>query len=224
MLISWALPCHRRVDDLRRVFPDVIAAAEASPPVEVVIVDYANADGDLDEFDVPGVRIVRYRGRDHYHMAHARNLSIRASGGDYVVITSTDIAPRPAFFPAVRGIIAETGATWLRPSTFQYVGVVVVARAELLAAGGYDERFEFYGGEDRDLTYRLCRRNPPEAMATYPAADLLTMIPTPNDQRLLHYRTDMTKHEMMERAAVIRSENMAAGVLVANEGQEWGAS
>src|SRR5262245_58509676 len=78
--ISYTLPCHRREADLFTVLPSIIAAANASPPVEIVIVDYGNP-----EVLAPrvwpwlrecreGVSLVVPRiERDFFHMAHARN-------------------------------------------------------------------------------------------------------------------------------------------------------
>jgi hypothetical protein len=40
----------------------------------------------------PGVMLscVRYTGRDHYHLAHAYNLAVRASVGEYVAVMGAD--------------------------------------------------------------------------------------------------------------------------------------
>ncbi len=223
MLLSYTVPCHKREADLVRSLPFAVEAANAGPPIEIVVVDYANPAplrfwrGDL-EF---GNRwnVVTYRGRDHYHMAHARNLSIRASTGEFVVISSSDICPKPLFFLHVRGRLVDTGADLLVPDIC-YVGVIVCRRQALLDAGGYDERFEFYGSEDKDLNLRLRRRG--LKSAPYRACDHLTMFRTTNWDKVRNYRLPITKTEMMMRGKAILRENDAAGVLVANEGRGWG--
>ncbi len=226
-LISYTIPCHKRQADLVQALPSVIAAANASPPVEVVLVDYANerplADWALDCQHVlqPPNRwqVVTYRGRDHYHMAHARNLSIKASTGDYVVISSADICPAPDYFSIVRQRLEETSADWLK-ADLCYVGVIVCRRQALLDAGGYDERFEGYGSEDKDLILRLHRRG--LVSAPYLACDHLTMFRTPNAEKIKHYRLPWTKTAMLKAGSLILRENVKAGVLVANAGCEWG--
>lgn len=230
MLVSFTLPCHRREDDLAVTLPVLMDSAAASPPCEVLIVDYGNTGHPVLEVVAElrpvkpwwgvDLRVVEYRGRDHFHMAHARNVGIRAAAGEVVVITSCDIRPLAGFVPTLRKRFKETGATWLRPDTFEYVGVVAVRRDELVAAGGYDERFEFYGGEDRELHERLERRG--ARWATYPAAGLVEMTRTPNARKVEGYRLPLTKTEMLERGSAIRLENQRRGVLVANEGREWG--
>jgi len=220
---SYTIPCHKRQDDLRRALPYVVSAANSGPAVEVVVVDYAN-DAPLDIWR-GGLALgnawqfVTYRGRDHYHMAHARNLAIRAATRDFVVISSADICPSPTFFPHVRERLAETGADLLLPDLC-YVGVIVCRRQALLDAGGYDERFEFYGSEDKDLNLRLRRRG--VKAAPYRACDHLTMFRTTNWDKVKNYRLPITKTEMMMRGKAILVENVRAGALVANEGVEWG--
>lgn len=228
MLISYTIPCCKREADLEKALPFVFWAARASPPVEIVLVDYAN------EFDIwkgseigalqlgdsgSWLEIVRYRGRDHYHMAHARNLSIKAATGDFIVISSSDICPALDYFQYVRERLDETGADLLIPDLC-FVGVIVCRRQALLDAGGYDERFEFYGSEDKDLNMRLRRRG--LKSAPYQACDHLTMFRTLNWDKVKNYRLPITKTEMMQRGKAILVENLKAGVLVANEGHEWG--
>jgi GT2 family glycosyltransferase len=220
--ISYTIPCHKREEDFHRALPFVLEATTASPPVEIVVVDYAN------EHDLIGgarsannntMRVVRYRGREHYHMAHARNLSIKAATGDFVVISSADICPKADYFAHVRERLVETGADLLLPDIC-YVGVIVCRRTVLLDAGGYDERFEFYGSEDKDLNLRLRRRG--VKSAPYWACDHLTMFRTTNWDKIKNYRGSLRKGDMMVAGKAILTENVRAGVLVANEGREWG--
>ena len=49
MLISICAPCHNRTYDLKKVLPTWIEAANASPPVEMVVLDY-NSPDDLQSY------------------------------------------------------------------------------------------------------------------------------------------------------------------------------
>jgi len=221
VVVSLTLPCHKRLEDLLVTLPILEEAARVSPPVEIILVDYANPEP-LPVETAGDIYVVRYTGRDHYHMAHARNVGIQAATGDVVVITSSDIHLTAEFIDIVRrGFEDNPKAGWLRPDTFEFVGVVAVRRDELVAAGGYDERFEFYGGEDRELHERLERRGVP--WASYPADGLIEMARTPNAVKVRGYRLPLTKTDMLERGSAIRLGNQATGLLVANDGQEWGA-
>jgi hypothetical protein len=205
MVLSYCVPCHKRLFDLASALPAVAAAANHSPPVEVVLVDYAN------EITLDSLRCVRdarrsltasntlnvvsHRGRDHYHMAHARNLSVRK-------------------------YLSEPGIVWMQPVWDDYVGVLVCRREELIAAGGYDEGFEFYGSEDKDLNLRLRRRG--GRMCRYAATYELSMTRTSNAAKIAGYRPGLSKRDMLDRGSALLKSNVARGVLVANEGQPWG--
>lgn len=210
MLISYCVPCHDRVGDLAQSWPTVQEAAKQSPPIELVLVDYAN------KAPLPDATVV-YRGRPNFHMAHARNLSIRAATGDYVMIGSADFLLDRMLFAHLRERISETGATWLRPKG--YLGAIVCRRDVLIAIGGYDERFEFYGPEDKDLAARLIRfvGRP----ASYAHA-LLAVIPTPDSLKVRGYRRSLSKREMHEDGMRVFSENERKGLVVANKDIEWG--
>lgn len=224
-LISLCIPCHNRTHDLKRVMPYLIAAANYSPPVEIVVVDY-NSQDDLRQFmmqtlqsPLEGGNIITYKpyhGRDHYHMAHARNLSVVASTGEYFVISSTDIYFHPVFFQAIRDEIDFHGYTWMYEP--RYKGVIACLRDEFMDAGGYDERFEFYGPEDRELHARLVRRGGKHGVLP---PGLVSVFPTPNEQKVQNYRLALTKREMHIRGKAILDENNDAELLVANP-DGWG--
>jgi hypothetical protein len=101
----------------------------------------------------------------------------------------------------------------------RYKGILVCQREEFVAAGGYDERFEFYGAEDKDLEARLTRRGGKFGLMPDGAA---RVIRTPQEAKLRNYRLPLSKKEMIERAHVILDQNNAAGTMVANVGREWG--
>jgi hypothetical protein len=203
--------------------PQTIKAANASPPVEIVIVDY-NSPDDLGEYirsievSEPGnvLSYVRYTERDYYHMAHARNLSVKVAKGEYIVILSADIYPTEEYLDVVLTRIAK-GVVWMHDR--RYTGVICCQRQEFLEAGGYDERFEFYGPEDTDLDARLQRRG--GEFAFLPNG-LLGVIETPNEEKVKNYRLQLSKGEMHRRMKPIYEQNVRNGVLVANEGVEWG--
>ena len=154
MLISLCIPCMNRTYDLRRTLPRMMTAAEASPPTEIAILDYNSSDGleaYVSQFG-KAITYTRYTGRSYYHMAHAWNLASRCSEGEYVVLMGADALLAERYIVALRELIAE-GATWIRGR--HYKGILCIKRSEFIAAGGYDEQFEFYGGEDKEIEARL---------------------------------------------------------------------
>jgi hypothetical protein len=98
-------------------------------------------------------------------------------------------------------------------------GVVVLPKEEFISAGGYDERFEFYSPEDKDLYHRLIRRGLKPLVLRW---KYLSAIYTPDTEKTKNYRLPLSKREMAKRMAPIYHENMEKYTLVANEGKEWG--
>lgn len=227
MLISICIPCHGRTYDLRQSMPNLIKAANFSPPVEIVVLDY-NSPDDLADYisqamsvELVGGSMLTYRkytGRDYYHMAHARNLSVLASSGDWIVASCADLVPAESFFQVVRDTLREDDYLWIRHPD-RFVGVFLCRREEFIAAGGYDERFEFYGKEDKDIIARMERR---AGNYTTLSSSLWTNIPTPREEKLKNYRLVLSRREVGRRSRMIWMENIENAVLVANEGKEWG--
>ena len=225
MIISLCIPVHNRTYDLKQIMPYLVDAASASPPVEILILDY-NSQDDLAEY-IEAVQkttamtggsmlsYIRYTGRAHYHMAHARNLSIKASVGEYIVILSADIYPTREFVEMVRRMIAD-GYMWMHGK--RYTGAIVCQRQEFMDAGGYDERFEFYGPEDADINARLMRRGGKFGLLP----SMLKVIRTPNEEKIRNYRLAISKRKMFDRMKPIYEENIKNHILVANQGREWG--
>lgn len=226
MVISFCIPVHNRTYDLKRIMPYLVRAANTSPPVEIVIFDYNSPDDLADYIEMiretlplkVGNRLTytRYTGREYYHMAHARNLSVKASAGEIIIILSADIYPAREFVQVVRELLRD-GYVWMHGKL--YTGAIICQRREFMDAGGYDERFEFYGPEDTDLDDRLTRRG--GEFGRLPA-NLLNVIVTPDEEKIKNYRLPLSKREMHQRMKPIYEENRAAGLLVANQGREWG--
>lgn len=215
-MVSFCIPVHNRTYDLKKTMPYLIEGANGNPPVEIVILDY-NSPDDLNEYikDYPQVTYYKYTGRNYYHMAHARNLSVKKSSGNIIAIMSADIYPSKDFVPTIRKMIHD--CTWLYDE--RYKGAIVIHRQEFIDAGGYDERFEFYGPEDRDLEARLKRRGKQSKILP---PGLLHVIPTPDEIKVKNYRLKLSKKEMSQQMRPIYEENIRNNVLVANQNCHWG--
>jgi glycosyltransferase involved in cell wall biosynthesis len=225
-LISFAIPCHNRLHDLRRAMPYMLEAANASPPVEIFVLDYASTDGlydylkELLEFtDIAEnnqLSFKHYEGRTYFHRAHAFNLAVLNSGGEYFCLLGADAIPAKGYVLAVRKLIND-GCIWGHASNA--CGIIFCKRDEFIDAGGYDERFEFYGGEDRELEARLQRRG---GKFGFVQRGLMRVIQTSNEDKIKNHRLQLSKHEMIKRTHVILDENNADEIMVANINKEWG--
>ena len=211
-----------RTYDLRKTLPLVIQAANESPPVEIVVVNY-NSQDDLDDYmDFSGVQLEsenfllyeKYTGRDTYHMAHAQNLSMLAASGEYLVNAAADVVLTIDYFKMIRELLASGDVVWMMSTRY---GMPVIRKDEFIATGGHDERLEFYGKCDRDLHSRLHRRG--GKFVKYPS-DILTTIPTAKDQKHRNYSLK-SAHQMKVLNKEIYEENLKNKVLTVNP-DGWG--
>jgi hypothetical protein len=207
--------------------PYLISAANVSPPVEIMVLDY-NSQDDLAEYmkhtmseaKLTGGSTLSYRkytGRDYYHMAHARNLSVLASKGEFVIVFCADIILSDNYFKIVRDTLSEDDYVWLRHND-RFVGVIGCKREEFIESGGFDERFEFYGKEDKDIILRLTRRG--GKFKQLPNG-LLTLIPTPRTEKFKHYRLNLPRSEISRRSKRIYEDNINNEATVVNV-DGWG--
>ena len=115
MIISLSIPVMNRTYDLRKTLPETIKAANASPPVEIVILNYDSKD-DLDQylaevFDTAqlaeGNRLTYAKSSNHsyFSISHARNLAVLASCGEYAVVLDADIILHADCIQAIRALI-----------------------------------------------------------------------------------------------------------------------
>lgn len=227
MLISMCIPCHNRTHDLKKTMPSIIESANLSPPVEIVVLDYNSPDDLRDWFfrmsetteltDGNFFTYRRYGARDYYHTSHANNLSVLASRGEYVVIGCTDMLLAEEYFAEIRKLLEEGGYVWLQ--SYAKINFIVCQKTEFVDAGGFDERFEFYGPNDKDFAERLERRG---GRFTYYSHELITIIPTPWSEKTKNYRIT-SRREIGKLMKPIYLENQKNEVWTVNEEKGWGS-
>lgn len=223
-LISFAVPCFNRAHDVAFTMPYLVRAGDASPPVEIVYLDYGSTDGLFSTvMSTPApsratnVLYRRYPGPGYFHKAHAFNLAILATIGDYFVLLGSDAYPHENYIRVVRQKIAQ-GCVWMRGPTLR--GIIACKKSEFVDAGGYDERFEFYGPEDRDLEDRLIRRK--GKFCQLPGG-LMNVVPTSQEDKVKNFRINLSKREMSRLMHAIYIDNCHNNVMVANKGKDWGS-
>jgi len=219
-LISFCIPCHNRTYDLKKTLPITVEAANQSPPVEIVILDY-NSPDDLQNYTKKAIQFLdltdgnsflykKYDKRDYFHKAHAFNLAVLTSHGKYCVLMGTDAFPSINYVQELRKLIREN-CIWMRSDELH--GIICFKKQEFINTGGYDERFEFYGSEDRDLDARLQRRG--RKFGLLPNG-VMHVIETPNSEKIKNYRLQLSKKEMSQYSKKILDENNEKEVLVVN--------
>lgn len=237
MLISLCIPCMNRAHDLKSVMQGFIDAANASPPTEIAILNYNSTD-DLDDY-IKGLinssalengNIFTYtktNNKEYFHMANARNCSMLSARGDVLCMLSADTIISNDFVKKIRPVF-ESEKDSLYMCEREVGCIILLKKEEFIKSGGYDERFEFYGPEDKDMCLRLKRRG--LKFKPIPPGCLVGAIPTSNDDKMRNYRiyknytsSGYAKGAISKKLAKIYMENIYNNVLVANVGIEWGS-
>lgn len=204
-MISYTMPCHKREADLAQALPSVLLAADGRP-TEVIVIDYGNHKPLDLSADVRRVTCAA----PYFHMAHARNVGIRAARGSIVCAFVCDQVVAPDFFHAVRSM--------MHPGVFlTWQETYVFYRDDIVAAGGFDERFELYGPEGKELSERLERRGLKKVKLP---RDLVYQIPTSYKDKISNYRLALSRREMHH---IGMDAWAGCDPLVANQGKSWGA-
>ena len=224
MIISVCIPCKNRIRDLVKIMPALIKSCKVSSPVEIMILDYGSEDELMNYVEsLKGkdfgkgnfVSYARFTGRKNYHMAHAYNLSVRCSVGDVVIILGTDIFVSEDYLSFIRKTFKD-GAVWACPTDLK--GIVACTRKEFDETGGYDERFELYGPEDKEFDLRLRRRG--GKFREVPDRMLSTIATVRKDKYSNYRKITHKKRKRLMRA--IFDENKRNNVLVVNKKEGWG--
>lgn len=226
-LISLCVPCMNRLEDLIQTMPHMINAANASPPVEIAVVNYSSKDK-LEDYIfslMDDKKLIRdnfinykkYTGRDTYHAAHANNLAMLLGGGDYIVLIPADVFITIEFIPILRNLF-KAGCIWCNTKK-KHRSTIAIKRTEFIASGGYDERFEMYGPDDIDIIERLERRGLKHGFIP---DEVLSSIYTSPDKKVANYRVRVSHKELGKMSMPYYYENRDNKVLVANIGRTWG--
>lgn len=155
--IAFVTTCKGRLSHLRETLPLVVADA----PDQIVVVDYGcpEGTGDWVEASHPGVRVVRVDDDPGFSASRARNLGAAAVDADWICFFDADIRVAPGFVAWLRSSVAAK--RFFRPADAdgrrnrQAAGTVVCRRSDFERAGGYDELFPAWGGEDVELYGRF---------------------------------------------------------------------
>jgi glycosyltransferase involved in cell wall biosynthesis len=171
-MMSVIVPTHNR----RELLMKKLLALEVQNPSEVIVV----ADGCTDD-TVQALQLyspsysLRFLETPGKGAAFARNAGAREAKGDYLLFSDDDVISKVGWLEAhqraaspntvVVGKLAlpshlKSGATMTGPKAFWWNATganTSMSKSLFFHAGGYDESFSAYGGEDPDLGWRLKR-------------------------------------------------------------------
>jgi len=179
MTVVFCTTCKGRTQHLEKTLPKNM---HDNPNAKFVLVDYSSQDHLQDWLreNQPHwedqLTVYSFRGellhgwkRVGFHMAHAKNMAHRCAlleGADVLVNLDADNFAGAGFsdYAAYQFLIEPLSFLWSRmikdgegrlPKGIS--GRIAVSKHAFLNAGGYDERFDTWGPDDKDFTARLGR-------------------------------------------------------------------
>jgi hypothetical protein len=175
-MIAFCTTCKGREQHLKQTLPRNLADNENFADCKFIVLDYGST-GELaiwlqreHRADIANGRLVYYRypHPDRFYMAHAKNMAHRCGileGDDILVNLDADNFTGKGFAAYIAQQFRETNIfLWAKmvkdgPGRLSrgISGRIAVSVRQFLLTGGYDERFETWGPDDKDFNLRLGR-------------------------------------------------------------------
>lgn len=154
-LITFIVPCKGRLEHLRASLPRLVTQPNSS----VIVVDSDCPDGTANWVSVnfPTVKIVCLNDDGIFSLAKSRNKGLEIAVTKWVCFIDVDVVLKEGFVTHVAPLLDEN-TYYVFEHNSEKVGAFgscIVPRMLLNKIGCYDEVFEGYGGDARDLYYRL---------------------------------------------------------------------
>lgn len=166
--IAFCTTCKNRTQHLKVTLPQNLAD---NPRSTFIVLDYNSRDDLLDYLrvshaaDIEGGRLVVYSNHFEptFRMAHAKNMVHRLGmleGADILVNLDADNLTGPGFEEFVAWKFRQPGIfLWSNMVKGQIVrgisGRIAVTASSFVKAGGYDEKYDRWGPDDKDFNVRL---------------------------------------------------------------------
>jgi hypothetical protein len=179
--IVFCITCKGRAQHIKQTLPRNLADNANYPNCKFVLLDYNSQDGLLEYLQTVHeltilngyLNVYSYREDVPFHVAHAKNIAARLGileGADILVTLDADNFTGHGFARFINEKFNESGIFLcpdfplihslphgpLRPAR-GYAGRLAIRAQDFVKAGGYDEIFSTWRGEDMDLIYRLER-------------------------------------------------------------------
>ncbi len=164
-MTSFTTVCMGRLEHLKQTLPrnlDLIKDRDAS----ITLLDYNSKDGlegyvfgnFASELESGKLRYFRERSREHFHMAHSKNMASRLSDGEFIINVDADTYLSEDYLRQLRAAIdddCDTIGVGVVPKGVGFGGRVGTRKQFFMRLRGYDETFMGWGGEDIDFEMRM---------------------------------------------------------------------
>jgi glycosyltransferase involved in cell wall biosynthesis len=150
--LSIITTCKGRLEHLQQTLPRMV---EQGFPVIVVDYDCPQGTAAWVAMHYPQVRVVRHRATPLFNHSHARNLGALAAASEYLLFLDADVFLSPNVLERIKSQVQPNSFFCHLQADRNLFGACLCPRMSFEKVGGYDEQFEGWGGEDRDLYDRL---------------------------------------------------------------------
>lgn len=219
--ISFCTTCMNRTNYLKKTLP--INLHQVRDNIEFVVLNYSSKD-DLDDWIKPYVennRVNYYKleGKEHFHMAHAKNVACKLATGDIVVNLDADMIIGKNFNYHLLKLFRNPNTTIACGQWF-VSGKIATTKKCFWDLQGYDERMMGWGAEDFDFVNRS-KLYGNEFTQIY-SDEFNICIGHNNEIRTKNYDEKFNKmHETEQANYLIACHNHRFNVLTPNNGN-WG--
>ncbi len=151
--VSAIVVCKGRLAHLKDTLPRLMGL----PLGEVVVVDYDCPDrcGDWVAAQFPAAKLLRIENQPILNISAARNRGAEISTGAWLFFIDADVLVSPDLYAGPYNPPEPDTFLMADPLPYELVGTIFLRRGDFDALGGYDEIFQGWGAEDRDLIDRL---------------------------------------------------------------------
>jgi len=174
--------CKGRLHHLKQTLPTWLE----QDGVDVTVVDYSCPDrtGDWVNRHYPQVQVIRVKGRETFHLAHARNRGAEAAPQGWLCFLDTDVLVKSGWERAVRKALIPGHYHVASPLQWGMTGSCIVHSDDYVRAGGYDETFRGWACEDIDF-YTALRQT--DTRPAFWPGQFAEAIPHSDQERVAYY-------------------------------------
>jgi glycosyltransferase involved in cell wall biosynthesis len=153
-IITFIVTCKGRLQHLKHSLPRLVAQKKS----QTILVDFECPDGagDWAEAEFKQVKVIRLKGGE-FNVSKARNEGLANASTDWIGFVDADVVLTRDFAERVIDRISDGNFYMFEQvrSKIGSYGSCLVQRKDIIKIGGYDEAFRGWGGEDKDLFWRL---------------------------------------------------------------------
>ena len=174
--------CKGRLHHLKQTLPTWLE----QDGVDVTVVDYSCPDrtGDWVNRHYPQVQVIRVKGRETFHLAHARNRGAEVAPQGWLCFLDTDVLVKSGWERAVRKALIPGHYHVASPLQWGMTGSCIVHSDDYVRAGGYDETFRGWACEDIDF-YTALRQT--DTRPAFWPGQFAEAIPHSDHERVAYY-------------------------------------